>query len=499
MTDDWQWFWANEQGRDRILRDEVQGLHARLASADSQTRRLSSQLTNLSGSLESRLDALSRAFDAYVELGDVREQLAAYETQATVRRDVAGALDALAVGRPVGPVDPRGLDYWLPYAMNATIAIVAGHRDPEPEARARELSPEADLFLVAACGVLGRGDQVADLLPNLLIADGALAPTQQQLFEAARQGIYGDVAGLLEPILRPAVVAEPTAGWAAWVTAAAGSVPSQAISWITALIAERPSVDTGETAGPGPTGLRTVITELVGRGMPEEAELLARSRELRARIERPGSGPSTTSDKKSKTVTVLDEVRRAVTTDTTSPELRQALLSWLAAPLSAVVDQLTRQVADEPDVSVPVRWGGNEVVVTATGAEPAKVETAVTRIRAMYQASQRPLVGWSVGAGVAALLALVLALTGSATWAVLFGLATAAAVFGAVRQLLRRRQRAIDEAAAVAHFTAEIASATEQAADADRTRTELSTRLSAEATAVRSRLAALEPATQPRG
>ena len=36
------------------------------------------------------------------------------------------------------------------------------------------------------------------------------------------------------------------------------------------------------------TELRTVATDLIGRGMPAEAPLLQRSRELRARIERPG-------------------------------------------------------------------------------------------------------------------------------------------------------------------------------------------------------------------
>ena len=62
MTDDWQWFWAGISGRDRILRDEVEGLHARLSSASSQTHRLSSQLATLSGSIESRLNALSAAW-----------------------------------------------------------------------------------------------------------------------------------------------------------------------------------------------------------------------------------------------------------------------------------------------------------------------------------------------------------------------------------------------------------------------------------------------------
>lgn len=69
MTDDWRWFWAGESGRDHILRDEVEGLHARLSSASAQTSRLSSQLANLTGSIESRLNALSLAFDAYWNWG----------------------------------------------------------------------------------------------------------------------------------------------------------------------------------------------------------------------------------------------------------------------------------------------------------------------------------------------------------------------------------------------------------------------------------------------
>ncbi len=188
MTDDWQWFWAGEGGRDRILRDEVEGLHAQLSSASSQTHRLSSQLASLSGSIETRLNALSEAFDAYVELGDVREELAAYGEPAAVRRSVMGAIDALAGGRPATPVDPLGLDYWLPYAMNAVIGLVDGRPDPAALDRARALAPEADTFVVATCGALGHGPAVADLLPTVLANDGELTEHQQRIWRAAATG-----------------------------------------------------------------------------------------------------------------------------------------------------------------------------------------------------------------------------------------------------------------------------------------------------------------------
>ena len=315
MTDDWQWFWAGEGGRDRILRDQVEGLHAQLSSASSQTHRLSSQLATLSGSIESRLNALSAAFDAYVELGDVREELAAYEEPATVRRSVMEAIDALAGGRAATPVDPRGLDYWLPYAMNAVIGLVEGRPDPAALDQARALSPEADAFVVAACGALGHGPAVADLLPVVLVNDTELTEHQRRIWRAAATGAFGDLGDDLAAVWRPALDAEPTTGWAAWVDGHAAS-PADGISWLRELVTPAdPSVPRSEAVEPirrdadtplgqlprqrsdappaetelSPTAeLRTVATDLIGRGMPAEAPLLQRSRELRARIERPG-------------------------------------------------------------------------------------------------------------------------------------------------------------------------------------------------------------------
>jgi chromosome segregation ATPase len=59
MPDDWSWFFASEHGRDRMLREEIEGLQASAASAYSESARLSSQLRTLQASLETRLQALS--------------------------------------------------------------------------------------------------------------------------------------------------------------------------------------------------------------------------------------------------------------------------------------------------------------------------------------------------------------------------------------------------------------------------------------------------------
>lgn len=73
MSSDWTWSFRSEYGRDVMLRDRLEELESESDAASNRASRLSSQLARVQGSLETRLTALSRAFDAYVELGDVPE------------------------------------------------------------------------------------------------------------------------------------------------------------------------------------------------------------------------------------------------------------------------------------------------------------------------------------------------------------------------------------------------------------------------------------------
>ncbi|GAB3925638.1 hypothetical protein GCM10011575_06150 [Microlunatus endophyticus] len=167
---DW-WF----RDRDYVLRENLESLEASSAAAASRSARLSSQLSQLQGSLEHRLNALSSAFDAYVQLGDVREQLAAFSEAATIRREALVAIGDLGDGRPATPVDDRGTDYWVAAATNAMIARISGAPDAAGAAAVSGAEPEARLFLVAAAGALGHGAEVAHALPALLHSeDGRL-------------------------------------------------------------------------------------------------------------------------------------------------------------------------------------------------------------------------------------------------------------------------------------------------------------------------------------
>ncbi|HEY5784234.1 MAG TPA: hypothetical protein VIT65_05620 [Microlunatus sp.] len=507
MTDDWQWFWAGEGGRDRILRDEVEGLHARLSSASSQTHRLSSQLATLSGSIESRLNALSAAFDAYVELGDVREELSAYEEPATVRRSVMAAIDALAGGRPASAVDPRGLDYWLPYAMNAVIGLVEGRPDPTALDQARSLSPEADTFVAAVCGALGHGTLVADLLPVVLVGDTVLTEQQRRIWRAAATGVFGDLGGDLGEVWCPVMDREPVGDWASWVTAH-GSSPPAGIAWLHGLVTpaayiaepvrsaadtplgQLPARQTDADAGSAeivPTvELRTVATELIGRGMPAEAHLRQRSRELRALIERPTAGGRAAAE--ATPATVVAEVRRALLLPSTSESVRTTLLSWVSAPLTAVVDQLVATATSAPPAQEALRGGGGHIVVTAVGADPAAVAASITRLEAAHQVTNTRLIGWGAGAGIAAILALVLAVVGSG-WAWLFAIGLVSGIIGTLRQVRARRSTRQAGHEAVQRFRQQVLEATERADAAEQKRSAALVQLTGEAADLQGRLA----------
>jgi len=433
MADDWQWFWASEQGRDRILRDELEGLQAQSARASAQSSRLNSQLAHLSGSIESRLSALSSAFDAYVELGDVREQLAGYPDTAAIRRDTAAAIDQLSRSGSAPPVDARGVDYWLPHAVNAVAALVQGHPDLDAERRAVALDRDAEMFLVAAAGALGRGEQVADRLPDLLVCDEALSSHQVALWRAACAGVFGRVLNQIRTRWELSLARDgDMQAWRMWLHEQSGSdrvdetlrwldqeterltsesEPEPAAGGEQAVAAAR--APAAQTAVPGSpeTGdpraqLRIVVSELVARGMPGEVELLSRARELRARIEDPHRPQADAPTSSPAEVPVVDAVRSALADSTPGSVLRHELLPWVSGPLAAAVSELVAEAEDNEPVVVQARTPGGTVVVRAG----VPLAAALVRARENVEIKNAPPTAKLYGSGAIAAGFAVLAL-----------------------------------------------------------------------------------------
>ncbi len=444
---DWEWFFASEYGRDKMLRSEIEYLSSASASASAHNARLSSQLAQLQGSLESRLTALSAAFDAYVELGDVREQLAAYGDAAAIRRDAGEAVEALAAGRSADPVDVGDGRYWLPFAVNAVIALLAGAADPAAEEQARTLSRDADLFVVVAVGALERGELVADRVPALLVSDEALRLPQVVLWEALLAGVYPsehDLLGAVGESWQPVLAGGDGPEWHAWVrdrSRAADAVGE--LQWVRDLLAGEVAVptadvlvDRGTSSTPAAFAatetdpraqLRSVAGTMLAEGSDQERELLVRSRELRRRIEDPGSAPTNArpADEPQQPVRAL--VRLAL--DTPDPELRERLIHWLRPGLLTVVGEIARAPRPDPQ-PVEVRTPGGGVVVSPTGPEPSRLTQVTANIAESHATSGQALIVPAVAAGVLAVGAIVTALAGGQTSVVVLLLIAAVVLAG---------------------------------------------------------------------
>ena len=437
---DWDWFFTSEAGRTNLLRSQVDELASVSASANARSSRLSSQLAQLQGSLETRLDALSAAFDAYVELGDVREQLAAHAETAAVRRDVLAAVDALVGGRRVARVDPgESDDYWLPHAMNAVMALIAGGRDRTAEGRARTLGRQADLFVVVLLGALGHGVLVADRVPDLLVTDDSLSSTQVVLWRAVLDGVYGgpdDGSALLDAVgerWRSTLADGDGTGWRAWVAQQSGAEGAEAeLTWVRALLdgqvllplVPRPRpvrrlgrvpdvaevADQGAQAAPvdSRSALRAAASLMIGEGSEAERELLVRAKQLRQRIEDPSGTLPAAAEAPRTGVRVLVRQEFATTRD---PALRARLLGWLRPGLLKAVGAAAE--APLPPVEpLEVHTPGGPVVVSPDGPDPDRLAQVRHNVSARVPTgSVSPLV-LAVLAGVLVVLAVVGALLG---------------------------------------------------------------------------------------
>ena len=492
MSDEVTWFWAGEHGRDQILRDSVEDLHSQLSQSSQQSYRLSSQLAELKGSLEARLTALSIAFDAYVELGDIREQLAGYPDTSQLRREVRDTLTALTEGRPAEPIDPRDLPYWLPYAMNAVLAIAAGSPDLRAEETALSLSPDATLFIVAAAGAVGRGHAVRDRLPDLLVSDGTLSPAQRALWAAAGRGTFGDVRGVLadiEPVWRPAIAAVDPADWVRSVREPAGDGSLAAVEWICARIglepSDHPTTSSGDRASSPAAGLRTVVAELAGGGLGGEVELLRRAHDLRARIEQPipAAGEEPAAETGIVRVAIIDEVCQTLTDDGTGIVAREVVLGWLAPALSAALEIAEQDAVQAPDFTESVSSAAGAVPVTPAGADAILVEQRCAEIRSAQRPSRVGLYLFG-GIGVSMLIAgVALVATGNPGSAFLFFFLAGVGCLGVLYQL-RQLSTAKDAEFDVERFRERIGEAHATARSREQQwRTELDTirRLAAEA------------------
>ena len=405
---------------DRAQNEAIRELNAELSLA---RRRLNSELKHIRGTLEQRIDRISASFDAFVELSDVREQLALFTPYARVRYRVLGLLDGAdhELPAPAGASEP---DYWLAPCARGLQALLDG--DAAGAQRhffeGAELDPlRAGVFALLASAVKAPESAPAlaewilpGVLPELpeelaahqlavlrLAVEGRLgdAATERALLvcaerlradgaaeAAAEQVFLGADRGLKAPALPKGVEPE---GPIRDVLTAALRLSAIRTRLEGAGAEAAPPDPSGEEASAVPADLAEadrVLRLLVAEGGRPEVPLLRRSAQLRAVVE---SGGSADSDAPVATwKDVVGPGGEKVLEICSAPEPSRACAAFtrrlLAAELRAAAERCAQQaLAPLPDRAA-VRNAGASVGIGAQGADQASLAEGERRAAEMH-------------------------------------------------------------------------------------------------------------------
>ncbi|HEY1175466.1 MAG TPA: hypothetical protein VGF17_04860 [Phytomonospora sp.] len=426
------WAWNLEKRQNDNISYLNDALH-RQSHANARTQRaLKEQLTRLSGDLAARIDTVSRALDAFIELSDLRFELQVHQPAAVLRAEVRRFLVTASDSSDVPPFKPGDVDgYWLGPAASALAALLDG-RDADSElAAAHALDRHrAEMFLTVSLSLVGRPALAAEHLPHTLgTGDGTLTRAQVALWKAAARGHFGERGRDIADEWMRGHAAPPGAADDAWkpfenALRATVDVKSPASEHAAGRLARLAALCAEALAGGGDRGagdLFGLIEELVDEGAPLEAPLLRRSRSLRRQVEKRAPEPDEPEHFADPAGSV-DAVLAATITGGDGPERASAVR--LAAPqLLRIAERLSAQAGASTDPGTrTVKRAGIAVQVGEGGADPVEVAAALRAVDARNAvASPAP---WAAATATGALFTVVAFITGLVPLAVLFGLAT---------------------------------------------------------------------------
>jgi hypothetical protein len=489
---------ASQSRRIRELTSDLGYMRSRLSQASSQTSALRSDLASLRGSIEVRLARLTAAFDAFVELSSLRDQLALVAGPALVRQATRARLVALGSAPGGGPVldvaeVPEAAGYWLADAVGA----LSG--DPETEAAAAERAARVDrtrtaTFLTLAGAVCGRTALVDCWVGDALGGLDATRPVtraQRALWVAAVEGHLGETAaravrdrlGEVVAAVPPTLAQETVDRWELALRRGGGSRDGEAdapalpqarraaasLAWLRDLVGRGATPAGGDDIGgadgaepastpasaPHPVDadvpsddpvlaeLVDVLRALVDEGAEQERALTARIAELEAVVagkEAPGPAwDAPVGD----VLTLLgdDALERG---DAVGAAAREVCGAWLVA----VADAYLAEAEVEPPTSLEVTAMG--VVLRARPDGPVEgVETALAKARApQHPRTQQETLLIGGAAAAAVLLWVVWGVDASGARGLYLCLALALSV-AAGALVVRRVRRTRDDAARV--------------------------------------------------
>jgi chaperonin cofactor prefoldin len=429
MSDDW---WTERQQNKRLagLEEDLSYVSSALSSARASQNRLKAELSKVQGSLEQRLNRLSAAFDAFVEISDLRVTLGLFDSHGRVRHQAKQLL--AGAGLPeLSDVD----GYWLAPALLALSGVADGAVDDEALALASARDPlRTATFHVLLTSVLGGRSTVPSLAPALptLPALPAEVPAYQRAvwllaadgffgaegWELARERCAEFVAGVTDDSLATALreVAVPRAvvqvpkeldGGGSLATALHAAEKLTVLrTWVT----EALDGFTNEPDGVPDELARRTLDLLVDEGSAVELPLLARERELRAVIEGKETAKSTWD---SPAGTAVDLLGADLASERPN---RRALAVRASAPvLLTLAEEFATTARTEAPASLAVRTRHGQVTITPTGPDATSMRKALDLVaRSANVESQRKYV--AIGAGVVGVLLVVLAVFAGWGW-----------------------------------------------------------------------------------
>jgi hypothetical protein len=474
MSDDW--YAEHRQNQ------QLEELRSEMSQAMSEASHLRSQLSQLQGGLESRLERLASAFDAFVELSDIRYDLIGFADAVQVRRHAGQVLSALASGDdpPAPGRDVPG--YWLGPAVEALRGLSAEATGPLAddlgggplaEAMTRD-DRRTSIFLCLALAALGRRNQVSvqwlDTAFGTLAADGAVTRVQRALWTAGARGGFG-ADGLAMIVAWLQVPSSASQRWLAPVEARSEVVRQAAPNF--AEIADqakararlsrlRAAVETitddtavlepdGDLAyaaagQPDPDSTSALLRILISEGSEPERDALARITELRARIT---IGTQTGGGSVDDPAGTIEELLEADLGRDGEPHLAATALQVVAGGVLTGAEELARTASlpSPGQVTCEIEW--QQVTLLADGPDQRSMAAGEATIAAKVKPlSTRDLAGPLAVAGAGVVVAIGLGVLHS-FWIVV-GVAIIAV--GAYRYWTARNRKAGQHADATARI-----------------------------------------------
>jgi hypothetical protein len=416
MSDNWadSWLtgatWHDRQQNRRIegLESDLSNVSSSLSSARSSQKRLQAELSKVSGTLEQRITKLSAAFDAFVEISDLRVTLGLFDAQAMVRHQARQLFARTPVSGEVSDVEA----YWLPPALTVLRVAADGVLDTEAleVAMTRDARRSAVLYVLGTAVLGGRETVTAELLAETMPPFEATIPRHHRaVWTLAADGFFGEagwelarrrgvefvrgldasaktatldelrsIAGRSETIAVPREL--EGASDLASVLGAAGRLAALR-EWVAKGVTGR----TNEPAAEADPLVTETVTLLVDEGSPVELPLMARERELRKVIEGAGAEAPAWDGSVGDTLALL----HADLTDDTRPDRRVLAVRVCGEHLVSVAEEFASVARRPAPTRLPARTRFGQVMVGATGVESDSLAKAEQRLVQTFEPDRR--------------------------------------------------------------------------------------------------------------